>query len=137
MVLALAMAPAAAASEARLQPGRYLVEARLELAYLSVADATKQVSVCIDDTTDPAAALRVLSSNNPLASCPIASRRITGSTVHFEVACQGLNAAKGSAVFELARDSYHGCVAMKMGGKNMTMTEHQTGRRVGPCKVCE
>ncbi len=38
----------------------------------------------------------------------------------------------GSAVFRLDHDSYRGRIVMKMGGKNMTMTEHQMGRRMGP-----
>lgn len=58
---------------------------------------------------------------------------IASNTVRFEVACQGLNAAKGTAEFEIDQDRFEGSIAMKMGGKNMTMTEHQTGRRVGPC----
>jgi hypothetical protein len=30
-------------------------------------------------------------------------------------------------------DRFEGIFDMKMGGKNMTMTERQTGLRVGPC----
>jgi Protein of unknown function (DUF3617) len=135
MLLAVVMSPPpATASDMRLQPGSYHVEVRLELPHLSAADATKDVSICIDESAGPAAALRVLSTNNPLADCPVHGRTITGGTVRFEVACDGPNAAKGSAVFELTQDSYRGRIAMKMGGKNMTMTEHQTGRRLGPCK---
>ena len=138
MLLAVVMSPGpGTASEARLEPGRYDVEVRLELPHLSAADATKHVTICVDDTADPATALRVLSTNNPLGDCPVQGRVITSNTVHFEVACKGLNAAKGSAVFELAKDRFQGRIAMKMGGKNMTMTEHQKGRRIGACKPGE
>ncbi len=136
--LLTAMAPAlAAASEARLEPGSYRVEVRLELPHLSAADASKDVTICIDKGADPANALRVLSTNNPLGDCPVNGRIVTGDTLRFEVACQGSNAAKGSALFVLAKDSYRGRIAMKLGGKNMTMTEHQTGRRLGPCEPRE
>ena len=134
MALVVVMSPGpGTASEARLEPGRYDFEVRLELPHLSAADATKHVTICVDDTADPATALRVLSTNTPLGDCPVQGRVITSNTVHFEVACKGLNAAKGSAEFQIGQDRLQGRIAMKMGGKNMTMTEHQTGRRVGPC----
>lgn len=102
----LALAPALAEeSKARLQPGRYLVKVRLELPHLSPADVIKDVTICIYDTANPATALRVLSTNNPLGDCPVHGRMITGDAVSFDVACQGSNAAKGSAEFELRGDS--------------------------------
>jgi hypothetical protein len=136
LALVTAIAPALAeAGEALLEPGSSRVEVRLELPHLSDTDATKEVVICVDGGKDPTAALRALSTNNPLADCPVHGHRISGDTIHFEVACKGTNAAKGSAVFQLDHDSYRGRIVMKMGGKNMTMTEHQVGRRMGPCKV--
>ena len=135
----LALAPALAEeSEARLQPGRYLVKVRLELPRLSPADVIKDVTICIYDTASPATALRVLSTNNPLGDCPVHGRMITGDAVSFDVACQGSNAAKeGLGRVRVTRRQQRGRIAMKMGGKNMTMTEYQSGCRIGPCKPRE
>ena len=36
-------------------------------------------------------------------------------------------------VFDLAATTYRGIIKMNMGGKNMTMSETQRGRRVGDC----
>jgi hypothetical protein len=76
-----------------------------------------------------------LSTNNPLVDCPAHGHSISGDTIHFEVAFKGTNAAKGSAVFQLDHNSHRGGIVMKMGGKNMTVTGHQLGRRMGPCQV--
>jgi hypothetical protein len=42
----------------------------------------------------------------------------------------------GSAVgmFELNGTAYGGSIKMNMGGKNMTMSETQAGRRIGDCR---
>ena len=136
LALVTAIAPALAeAGEALLEPGRYCVEVRLELPHLSDTDATKEVVICVDAGMDPTAALRALSTNNPLVDCPAHGHSISGDTIHFEVAFKGTNAAKGSAVFQLDHDSHRGRIVMKMGGKNMTVTGHQLGRRMGPCQV--
>lgn len=133
LAMVTAIAPALAeAGEALLEPGSYCVEVRLELPHLSDTEATKEVVICVDAGKDPTAALHALSTNNPLVDCPVHGHSISGDTIHFEVACKGTNAAKGSAVFQLDHDNYRGHIVMKMGGKNMTMTEHQMGRRMGP-----
>ena len=42
----------------------------------------------------------------------------------------------GSAVgvFDLTGTAYSGTIKMNMGGKNMTMSETQVGRRTGDCQ---
>lgn len=115
-----------------LQAGLYEVEVRLELPHLSAANASSSVKICIEEGR-PARGLRVLSTNNPLGGCPIGEVSQQGAIVTFVVACAGANAARGAARFEIAKDRFRGTTAMKMGGKNMTMSEHQQGRRIGPC----
>jgi hypothetical protein len=36
-------------------------------------------------------------------------------------------------VFETTATTYRGSINMNMGGKNMTMSETQAGRRIGNC----
>jgi hypothetical protein len=104
---------------------------RLELPHLEDMGAAKTTAVCL--TAEPPYGLVVLSDNNPLARCPISNIRQTGDTLTFDIICEGENQGVGSAIFTLGRNHFTGAITMKMGGKNMTMTERQTGRRVGEC----
>jgi hypothetical protein len=53
--------------------------------------------------------------------------------LRFDILCEGRGAAWASAVYRLMPDAFEGRIAMVMGGKNMTMTEVQSGRRIGAC----
>jgi len=132
---ALAQTSGAPAGEAvRLRPGAYEVEFRLELPNLDNATERRSAALCI---TAPDAAgsqgLAVLSENNPLGRCPVSALATEGTDLVFEIVCPGGNAARGRARFTLAPEAFRGHIAMTMGGKNMTMTEIQTGRRTGDC----
>jgi hypothetical protein len=113
-----------------LQSGQYEVTVRLELRHVEMA-APKVATICVTETGTRG--LIVLSENNPLARCPASSVRQEGDTLTFEIVCPGRNQAVGSARYTVAPRHFTGVIAMKMGGKNMTMTEHQVGRRIGNC----
>jgi hypothetical protein len=116
-----------------LEPGEYEVTVQLELPHIEKAAATKLARICVTGANGSARGLAVLSDNNPLTQCPASSIREDHGTLSFEIVCPGGNAAIGSAKFRLHAQGFEGAIAMKMGGKNMTMTEHQSGRRVGKC----
>jgi hypothetical protein len=113
-----------------LQPGEYEVAVRLELRHVQMA-APKVATICV--TEAGTRGLIVLSENNPLARCPASNVRHDGDTLTFDVICPGGNQAVGSARYTVAPQHFTGVIAMKMGGKNMTMTEYQEGRRIGNC----
>jgi hypothetical protein len=113
-----------------LQPGEYQVSVRLELRHVAMA-APKLATICVSETGSPG--LMVLSDNNPLARCPAVNTHQDGDALTFEIICPGGNQAVASARYTIAPQSFTGVIAMKMGGKNMTMTEYQEGRRVGDC----
>ena len=119
------------ADEARLEPGEYEIQMRLELPHLEDMGASKTAAVCL--TGEPPYGLVVLSDNNPLARCPMSNVRRTGDALTFDIICEGGNQGIASANFTLGRARFAGAITMKMGGKNMTMTERQIGRRVGAC----
>lgn len=75
----------------------------------------------------------MLSENNPLARCPASNIKGSGDELTFDLICEGHNQAVAWAKFQLGPDRFSGAFDMKMGGKNMTMTERQTGRRIGTC----
>jgi hypothetical protein len=112
--------------------GSYEVEVRLELPHLEDWAVKKLATICIAEDGG-SRGLVVLSDNNPLARCPASNIRQDGDTLTFDIVCEGRNAARASAKFLLAAERFRGRIAMVMGGKNMTMTETQVGRRVGSC----
>ena len=125
---------ASAAEPVALQDGRYQVNVRLELPYLEDAGVSKIATICVT-SADPGGnhGLVVLSDNNPLANCPASNVRDIGGILTFDIVCPGGNAAIASAKYIVAAQRFEGRITMKMGGKNMTMTEMQSGHRIGEC----
>jgi hypothetical protein len=122
--------------EALLQAGSYEVKVRLELPNVVNWAASRTTTICIPYVGRLSnAPLPVLSDNNPLAKCPARNVQRTGATLSFDIVCAGRNAARARAVYTLMPQEFRGRIAMVMGGKNMTMTEEQRGRRVGGCDL--
>lgn len=125
--------PEAAAADTipHLRRGAYEVQMKLELPHVEDTGAQKSSTVCITDSGTRG--IVVLSENNPLARCPASNIKQADDILTFDVICEGHNQAIASARFQLSQDRFTGAFDMKMGGKNMTMTERQTGHRVGDC----
>jgi hypothetical protein len=129
----LASAAQAQQSQALLQEGAYEVQVRLELPNVLSRGADSTTTICLP-YGGTNGALPVLSSNNPLAKCPASNVERDGATLRFDILCEGRGAAWASAVYRLMPQAFEGRIGMVMGGKNMTMTEVQTGRRIGSCE---
>ena len=128
--LAVAVATALPAMAEGPKPGAYEVGFSLELPHIPPV-AGGAATVCV---VDPASkGFVVLSANNPLANCPASDVRSDGGALSFRIACPGPNAAKAEALYDTHAEAFEGRIAMNMGGKNMTMTEIQHGRRIGDC----
>lgn len=117
----------ALAAEGALQAGAYEVVTRLELPHLEEQAVAKTKTVGL--TGGPGPGLAVLSDDNPLAGCPIANLRLSGAILAFDIICEGVNQGSATARFAHGDDRFTGAIRMKMGGKNMTMTERQSGAR--------
>jgi hypothetical protein len=125
---------AARAESGVLEAGAYEVRYRLELPHVEQWAINRTATICIGaDSGAENVGLRVLSGNNPLAACRTSDVTRDGATLSFRIACEGRGAARAYARYRLAPDAFAGRIAMVMGGKNMTMTEVQAGRRVGAC----
>lgn len=133
---AMVMVVAARAGDVpALQPGEYQVRVSIELPHVEDTGASKVATICVPESdSHPTWGLVVLGDNNPLARCPASNVRRDGNTLTFDIICRGGNQATASARYTVAAQRFAGVIAMKMGGKNMTMIEHQTGHRVGSCK---
>ncbi len=113
--------------------GAYEVVARLQLPNILGWVAQKTTMVCLPPTDASALPLPVLSDNNPFGACWATSVRQDGAELSFDIACPGRGAARAHAAYRLAPAAFEGRIDMVMGGKNMTMTEFQSGRRTGDC----
>lgn len=116
-----------------LEAGKYEVSVRLELPHIEDMSQTKVTKLCLGSQDQPTYGIKVLTDNNPLTKCTASNVHMDGNSLTFEIQCPGTNSAYGSAKFTLADQSFSGAIYEKMGGKNMTMTERQTGHRVGSC----
>ena len=117
-----------------LQDGAYEVKVRLELPNVVNWAADKTTTICVADAEGTGdRPLPVLSDNNPLAACPAKNVRRKGAILSFDIECAGRDGARARAVYTLTPRRFEGRIAMVMGGKNMTMTEVQAGRRIGSC----
>lgn len=133
ILLALIVAPGVArAGDAVLEPGEYEVEMRLKLPHIEDMGAERTAKVCI--ANGGTHGIVVLSENNPLARCPSSNVKQSGDELSFDLICEGHNQATAWAKFRLWPNRFAGAITMKMGGKNMTMTERQMGRRIGVCR---
>ncbi len=134
LILAAAPLRQSHAGEDLLAAGGYDVEVRLELPHVEDLNMKKTVAVCVmPDGAGGSYGLTVLGDNNPLSQCPASNVRQDGKVLTFDIVCEGTNAARASASYTLAGEVFRGRITMKMGGKNMTMSETQVGRRVGAC----
>ncbi len=120
------------ASDVPLEPGEYEVDVRLDLPHIEDMGAQRTARVCITDGETHG--IVVLSENNPLARCPVSNVRQSADQLNFDIVCEGHNQAIARARFQLSSNRFSGTFDIKMGGKNMTMTERQTGRRIGACR---
>jgi hypothetical protein len=122
-----------ATAASSLAPGMYEVEVRLELPNLGeVAPPVIERRCMTAEALASGAAFAILSSN-PLARCLRSGMRVESSRVIFAVACPGPNAPSAIATFDLEPEAFRGRIEMNLGGKSMTMTEVQAGRRRGEC----
>lgn len=127
----VAMAGQPAVAVEALPDGSYEIRYWLELPHVESRDEGA-VTMCLSGAGG-SSAFPVLSANNPLAHCPPQNIRRDGDAVLFEIVCPGGNSAKAQGLFDLTKNGFEGRIAMNMGGKNMTMTEVQRGKRVGDC----
>jgi hypothetical protein len=133
-LMAITAAMCAASAAAALEPGEYEVSVRLDLPHVDGATASRTTPVCVTEGRNDTHGLTALSTNNPFGGCAASNIREDAGTLLFDIACPGPNAATASARYTFKEQDFDGTITMKMGGKNMTMTERQHGRRTGGCK---
>lgn len=116
-----------------LNPGLYEIEVRIALPNVQNVAAPITITQCISaDDLRSGRAFFVL-SDNPLQTCELVDYRAAENTFSYRMVCPGPNRGSAFAEFETTPKTYRGAIQMNMGGKNMTMSETQLGKRVGDC----
>ena len=117
-----------------LQPGEYRVTIGLQLPHMEGVAGAEVHTICVRAGDTGTHGLVALSDHNPLRQCPASNVLQSRDGLRFDIVCPGSDAAVGTAQYTMQAHRFDGAITVKMGGKNMTMTERQSGRRVGYCK---
>ena len=122
-----------AATPVPLPPGEYELTTETVLPHLEEAlrYATTRARQCLH--APQASALFPLLRHPALTGCGLLPDAQADDGLHFKLQCANPEAASGSAVFELDGARLAAVLALKMGGKNMTLSQRVHGPRVGPC----
>ena len=123
----------AQAAEVALSPGLYRVEVRLSLPNVQDTAPPTLMTRCVSLTDLQTGSAFFVLSDNPLKTCDLLGYEVSADRAVYRIACAGPNRGTAVALFDLAATGYRGTIAMNMGGKNMTMSETQVGKRIGDC----
>lgn len=114
-------------------PGEYELTADTVLPHLEEAlrYARTRSRRCLIEP-DPGSLFPLL-KHEALAGCRLVPDAGAGDA-RFALRCENPQAASGSAVFDLRDGFVTGVLQLKMGGKNMTLSQTVAGPRLGPCQ---
>ncbi len=126
---ALLITPALAGN-VRVAAGLYALETYTVMPHLDeMRRITKSEQRCVAD--GDATGLFPVMRQTAFRGCALVPR--ASDAGEYELRCQTELVATGLAVLDNARDGITGTLAVKMGGKNMTFSQHTTAHFVGPC----
>jgi Protein of unknown function (DUF3617) len=135
MIASAAVTPFAATdTDTSLTPGLYQVEVRISLPNVQDVAAPIVLSHCVSKKDLESGRAFFVLSDNPLKECDLADYRAGGDSASYQIICPGPNRGSALAMFQTTSTAYHGNIKMNMGGKNMTMSETQVGKRIGDCQ---
>jgi hypothetical protein len=121
------------AADPALRPGLYEVEVRISLPNVGEAAPPNLVTRCITLEDVRSGGAFFILSDNPLRQCPVLDYQTSPSAAGYRIECPGPNRGSAVAVFDIKETAYRGTIKMNMGGKNMIMSETQSGKRTGDC----
>jgi hypothetical protein len=133
MVAVVGVCAPALASTVSVEPGLYELTAQTVMPHLeeSLRYATTRSRQCLG--TQEAGALFPLLRHEAFAGCSLDHDSSSEGEARFTLRCANPQAATGAAHFELQRTGFQAVLHIKMGGKNMTLSQRLTAPRVGAC----
>ena len=129
----VAGAPASAAHPVALPSGEYDLTIETVLPHLEEAlrYATTHTRQCLQEPE--ATGFFPLLRHQAFTGCSLAPDAQRDDGLRFTLHCSNPEAASGSALFDADAGSVSAVLAIKMGGKNMTLSQRIHGRRLGAC----
>jgi len=121
------------AAQVPIPPGGYDVTAETVLPHLEEAlrYATTHTRECLREPD--ATRLFPLLLQPSFVGCQLVPAETAGDKLRFVLRCANPEAATGSAVFTVSQHKFSAVLKLKMGGKNMTLSQKLTGTRVRSC----
>jgi Protein of unknown function (DUF3617) len=132
MLAQITCTPAGEGVAPSLAAGLYEMDVRLELPHIGETVAPRRLQRCLPANATPAEIVQVTATPN-LAACPVVAAQQDGADLRVDRRCLEVNGGYANGQFTLGTTQFSGRIEMKMGGKNMTLTEVQTARRIGEC----
>jgi len=132
-VLLMLMETGSTSADMSLAPGLYAVEVRISLPNVQDVARPLLLEKCITAAELESGHAFFVLSDNPLKTCDLVDYEGGRTGAIYRIVCPGPNRGSAVGVFEFRESSYRGTIKMNMGGKNMTMSETQVGKRVGEC----
>lgn len=122
-----------AATSVPIPPGEYDLTAQTVLPHLEEAlrYATVRTRQCL--RAPDATGLFPLLRHPAFTGCTLVPDARAGDGLHFTLHCTNPEAASGAAVFEVGAGHVAAVLDLKMGGKNMTLSQRIHGPRLGAC----
>jgi hypothetical protein len=132
-LLAATSFSAHAASPVAIPPGEYELTTETVLPHLEEAlrYATTRARQCL--RAPDATAIFPLLRHPAFTGCNLVPDAQGSDGLHFTLQCANPEAASGSAVFAVDASHVSGILELKMGGKNMTLSQRLHGPRAGSC----
>lgn len=113
-------------------PGLYEITYHMEMPHLERYALPGSASICIRGVPFP-----VFSGNGAFDGCEVKDRRSDAEGLHYTLACKGASGARAFALYKPEAGGFRARILVKLGAKNMTLTEVQVGRRVANCVESE
>ena len=122
-----------AATPLVVPPGEYDLTTQTVLPHLEEAlrYATTRTRQCLREPD--ATIFFPLLQHQAFSGCSLVPSTEANDGLRFTLQCTNPEAASGSAVFEVGASYVSALLELKMGGKNMTLSQRLYGPRIGPC----
>jgi Protein of unknown function (DUF3617) len=122
-----------AAARGLVPAGLYEIIVTQELPNVAKAGEPVKLQACLTKKIIESGAAFHVRSENPIRECPISGLRFNDDELIYRINCPQPNAPSAKAKFSNTKTGYEGAIAINMGGKNMTLTERHSARRIGEC----
>jgi len=122
------------ASPLVLNPGTYELTVETLLPHLeeNLRYATTHQRYCLG--TQDAATLFPILRHPAFTGCGLAGGQTVEDRLEYSLECSNPEAATGVARLSVSPTAVNGVLEIKMGGKNMTLSQRITGPRLGACE---